>query len=59
MTSSRSCFDKDIIIIDTTTSLFIANQGPMTRARARRLINYQVNSFLVCNTLNLGYKISF
>ena len=41
--------DEDITIIDTTipmtTSPFVANQGPMTRARARKL-NYQVNSFL-------------
>ena len=40
--------DEDITIIDTTipvtTSPFVANQGPMTRARARKL-NYQVNSF--------------
>jgi hypothetical protein len=41
--------DEDITIIDTTTPMtptpFVANQGPMTRARARK-INYQVNSFL-------------
>jgi hypothetical protein len=41
--------DEDITIIDTTTpvttSPFVANQGPMTRARARKL-NYKVNSFL-------------
>jgi hypothetical protein len=41
--------DEDITIIDTTipvtTSPFVANQGPMTRACARKL-NYQVNSFL-------------
>jgi hypothetical protein len=41
--------DEDITIIDTTipvtTSPFVANQGPITRARARKL-NYQVNSFL-------------
>jgi hypothetical protein len=41
--------DEDITIIDTTTpvttSSFIANQGQMTQARARKL-NYQVNSFL-------------
>jgi hypothetical protein len=42
-------FDEYITIIDTTTPVtptpFVANQGPMTRARARK-INYQVNSFL-------------
>jgi hypothetical protein len=41
--------DEDITIIDTTipvtTSPFVANQGPMARARARKL-KYQVNSFL-------------
>jgi hypothetical protein len=41
--------DEDITIIDTTTPVtptpFVANQGPMTRGRARK-INYQVNSFL-------------
>jgi hypothetical protein len=39
--------DEDIIIIDITTlvitSPFVANQGPMTQVRARKL-NYQVNS---------------
>jgi hypothetical protein len=47
--SSRRDRDEDITIIDTTTpvttSPFVANQGPMTRARAHKL-NYQVNSFL-------------
>jgi hypothetical protein len=41
--------DEDITIIDTTTPVtptpFVANQGPMTRACARKL-NYKVNSFL-------------
>jgi hypothetical protein len=41
--------DEDITIIDTTTPViptpFVANQGPMARARARK-INYQVNAFL-------------
>jgi hypothetical protein len=41
--------DEDITIIDTTTPVtptpFVANQGPMTSARARKL-NYLVNSFL-------------
>jgi hypothetical protein len=41
--------DEDITIIDTTipvtTPPFVANKGPMTRVRARKL-NYQVNSIL-------------
>ena len=45
---AMTAVDEDITIIDTTipmtTSPFVANQGPMTRARARKL-NYQVNSF--------------
>jgi hypothetical protein len=39
--------DEDIPSIDTTTPT--AQQGPMTRARARQL-NYQVKSFLVVDT---------
>jgi hypothetical protein len=41
--------DEDIVAINTTTPMitspFVANQGPMTRASARKL-NYKVNSFL-------------
>jgi hypothetical protein len=33
------------ISLSVTTSPFVANKGPMTRACARKL-NYQVNSFL-------------
>ena len=39
--------DEDIPSIDTTTP--VAQQGPMTRARARQL-NYQVKSFLAVHT---------
>ena len=39
--------DEDIPSIDTTTPA--AQQGPMTRARARQL-NYQVKSFLAIHT---------
>ena len=39
--------DEDIPSIDTTTPA--AQQGPMTRARARQ-INYQVKSFLAVHT---------
>ena len=39
--------DEDIPSIDTTTPA--AQQGPMTRARARQL-NYQVKSFLAVHT---------
>jgi hypothetical protein len=41
--------DEDITIIDTTTQVtptpFVANQGPMTRARTHKL-NCHLNSFL-------------
>jgi hypothetical protein len=54
--------DEDIAAIDTTTPMitspFVANQGPMTRACARKH-NYKVNSFLVVganSSLNVVLK---